>query len=87
MRGRERRSWAGPGLPAVNADRPTPDGEVVRRCGSHYAAEFDDIFRRRRAPQQPTVYVCAQDRDDSATALESERFAAADQFKQTWNPA
>ena len=28
----------------------------------HYAQEFDDIFVRRRLPQQPTVYVCAQDR-------------------------
>jgi 1-hydroxycarotenoid 3,4-desaturase len=30
----------------------------------HYAAEFDDIFRRSRLPGNPTVYVCAQDRDD-----------------------
>jgi 1-hydroxycarotenoid 3,4-desaturase len=30
----------------------------------HYEEEFDDIFRRRRLPQAPTVYVCAQDRDD-----------------------
>lgn len=30
----------------------------------HYAAEFDDIFRRSRLPASPTVYVCAQDRDD-----------------------
>lgn len=29
-----------------------------------YAAEFDDIFRRQRVPGAPTVYVCAQDRDD-----------------------
>ena len=29
-----------------------------------YAAEFDDIFRRRRLPEAPTVYVCAQDRND-----------------------
>ena len=28
-----------------------------------YAAEFDSIFRRRQLPQDPTVYVCAQDRD------------------------
>ncbi len=28
-----------------------------------YKAEFDDIFLRRRLPTQPTVYVCAQDRD------------------------
>ncbi len=30
-----------------------------------YAAEFRDIFRHRRLPRQGTVYVCAQDRDDS----------------------
>jgi 1-hydroxycarotenoid 3,4-desaturase len=29
-----------------------------------YAAEFDSIFRHRRPPPSPTVYVCAQDRDD-----------------------
>ncbi len=29
-----------------------------------YPAEFDDLFGRRRLPQAPTVYVCAQDRDD-----------------------
>ncbi|CAN5755408.1 phytoene desaturase family protein [soil metagenome] len=37
-----------------------------------YAAEFDDLFSRSRLPQEPTVYVCAQDRgdkgDDSAAA-------------------
>jgi 1-hydroxycarotenoid 3,4-desaturase len=27
-----------------------------------YGAEFDDLFRQRRVPRQPTVYVCAQDR-------------------------
>jgi 1-hydroxycarotenoid 3,4-desaturase len=30
-----------------------------------YAAEFDDIFRRRQLPDEPTVYVCAQDRGES----------------------
>jgi 1-hydroxycarotenoid 3,4-desaturase len=30
----------------------------------HYAAEFNDIFRRSRLPTSPTVYVCAQDRAD-----------------------
>jgi len=30
-----------------------------------YAAEFDDILRRGRLPADPTVYVCAQDRDDA----------------------
>ncbi|HSJ98116.1 MAG TPA: phytoene desaturase family protein [Myxococcota bacterium] len=29
-----------------------------------YAAEFDDLFRRRQVPGSPTVYVCAQDRAD-----------------------
>ena len=31
-----------------------------------YASEFNDIFGRQRLPERPTVYVCAQDRDDSA---------------------
>jgi 1-hydroxycarotenoid 3,4-desaturase len=30
-----------------------------------YAAEFDDILVRHRLPADPTVYICAQDRDDS----------------------
>ena len=29
-----------------------------------YPAEFEDILRRSRLPAAPTVYVCAQDRDD-----------------------
>ena len=33
---------------------------------SDYASEFDDIFRKRTLPRQGTVYVCAQDRNDSA---------------------
>jgi 1-hydroxycarotenoid 3,4-desaturase len=32
-----------------------------------YAAEFDGIFARDTLPHEPTVYVCAQDRDDSDT--------------------
>ncbi len=31
-----------------------------------YKAEFDDIFERARVPSEPTAYICAQDRDDSA---------------------
>ena len=31
-----------------------------------YAAEFDDLFARRRPPVEPTVYVCAQDRSGDA---------------------
>jgi 1-hydroxycarotenoid 3,4-desaturase len=34
-----------------------------------YAAEFDAIFRRRRLPAQPTVYVCAQDRGTPGQTL------------------
>jgi 1-hydroxycarotenoid 3,4-desaturase len=34
-----------------------------------YAAEFADIFDRGRAPEAPTIYVCAQDRDDSGDAV------------------
>ncbi len=36
-----------------------------------YRSEFDDIFRQRRLPRQGTVYVCAQDRDDGAGALQA----------------
>lgn len=35
-----------------------------------YHAEFDDLFRRRRLPAEPTVYICAQDRGDAAAAGE-----------------
>lgn len=30
-----------------------------------YPAEFADLFGRRRLPEHPTIYVCAQDRDDA----------------------
>ena len=30
-----------------------------------YASEFTDIFYRKRLPQNPTVYVCAQDQTDT----------------------
>ncbi len=36
--------------------------------GDAYAGEFEDIFVRRRLPENPTVYVCAQDRYDGASA-------------------
>jgi 1-hydroxycarotenoid 3,4-desaturase len=29
-----------------------------------YASEFDAIFRQRKLPPSPTMYLCAQDRDD-----------------------
>ncbi len=30
-----------------------------------YASEFNDIFYRKRLPQNPTVYICAQDQTDT----------------------
>jgi 1-hydroxycarotenoid 3,4-desaturase len=36
-----------------------------------YAAEFTDIFRHGRLPTEPTVYVCAQDRDDTETGMDA----------------
>ncbi len=41
-----------------------------------YRAEFDDIFTRRRLPKAPTIYVCAQDREDDPAARDEERLFA-----------
>jgi 1-hydroxycarotenoid 3,4-desaturase len=41
--------------------------------GRHYAREFSDVFERARLPQDPTVYVCAQDRGAGAFAGGPER--------------
>ncbi|RUP00583.1 1-hydroxycarotenoid 3,4-desaturase CrtD [Hyphomicrobium sp.] len=43
---------------------------------SDYRAEFDQIFSKRQLPAQPTVYVCAQDRDGTFEAQGSERIFA-----------
>ena len=40
---------------------------------STYASEFEDIFERRRLPESPTVYVCAQDRPGLSTPGQAER--------------
>lgn len=63
-----------PALPRINrslsawvwtfADRPAGfalDHHTVFFSGN-YRAEFDDIFRARRTPREPTLYICAQDR-------------------------
>ena len=45
--------------------------ELVRHnvfFNQNYRAEFDDIFQKRQLPTQGTVYVCAQDRNDSGLA-------------------
>jgi 1-hydroxycarotenoid 3,4-desaturase len=39
-----------------------------------YAREFREIFRDRRLPSAPSVYVCAQDRGTGAAPAGSERF-------------
>jgi 1-hydroxycarotenoid 3,4-desaturase len=36
-----------------------------------YRAEFDDVFVRRQLPVAPTIYVCAQDRDDTCAPPEN----------------
>ncbi len=36
-----------------------------------YQSEFTDIFQKRQLPKQGTVYVCAQDRDDTAESHNS----------------
>lgn len=38
-----------------------------------YPAEFDAVFRRDTPPERPTVYVCAQDRQDDSHVTGSER--------------
>jgi 1-hydroxycarotenoid 3,4-desaturase len=37
---------------------------------SDYAAEFRELFDRSKVPSEPTVYVCAQDRDDEGAMPE-----------------
>jgi 1-hydroxycarotenoid 3,4-desaturase len=40
---------------------------------SDYASEFNDIFKRQRLPEHPTVYVCAQDQPQGVAPGEPER--------------
>jgi 1-hydroxycarotenoid 3,4-desaturase len=58
----------------------TPGGQQGRALdrhnlffGENYAAEFEDIFTRQRLPQDPTVYVCAQDRGAGSVPAGRER--------------
>jgi 1-hydroxycarotenoid 3,4-desaturase len=37
--------------------------------GGVYRNEFDDVFSRHRLPADPTVYICAQDRDADGTPM------------------
>ncbi len=47
---------------------------------SDYAAEFDDIFRRRQLPRAGTVYVCAQDRGNQDPTRTPWRAGAAERL-------
>ncbi len=50
-------------------EAPARDADLVHHnvvFSADYRAEFTDIFRRRRPPADPTIYVCAQDRGDDA---------------------
>lgn len=38
-----------------------------------YRSEFDDVFRARRLPGKPTLYLCAQDRGNALKQQDSER--------------
>ena len=40
---------------------------------NHYSAEFKSIFERQELPQEPTVYICAQDRGAGHTPQDTER--------------
>jgi 1-hydroxycarotenoid 3,4-desaturase len=40
--------------------------------GNDYRSEFDDLFKSRRLPRDPTVYVCAQSNRDHATMGDAE---------------
>ncbi len=75
------RAVATPGARSLSAVtwamRTTTDGFALLRhnvfFGDAYESEFEDIFRHRRLPRAPTVYVCAQDRGDEATGDGPER--------------
>ena len=61
-----------------NIAAPTHGFPLLRHnvfFSENYAAEFEDIFGRQRLPENPTVYVCAQDRTDrnESDAIGAER--------------
>jgi 1-hydroxycarotenoid 3,4-desaturase len=54
-----------------NLRAPVQDFPLLRHTvffSRDYVREFDDLFRRHRLPDEPTVYLCAQDRLDDPTA-------------------
>ena len=65
-------TWA---MVAKTEGRPLHHHNVA--FSTDYAAEFADLIEHERAPREPTVYVCAQDRstgrNEGATDLDDER--------------
>lgn len=55
--GADRSAEAPVPLVSSDADRPTPGGDVVRRCGSHHAAEFDPGLEERTVVAGPVSLV------------------------------
>lgn len=73
----------------------TPDGFELDRhnvvFSKNYAAEFEALFEQNRIPDDPTVYICAQDRGAGAQRSGPERFlilinAPADGETHTYLP-
>ena len=55
---------------------PVEDFALIRHnvfFSRDYRREFDDVFTRKRLPDAPTVYVCAQDRADADEARDPGR--------------
>ena len=77
-------------LPAATEGFPLARHNVF--FGRDYKAEFDAVFRRGRVPDDPTVYVCAQDRPGVIPPGQPERLlvlinAPANGDRQTFSPA
>ncbi len=62
------RSLSAVTLCAVAETRGFPLAHHTVFFSRDYRAEFDAILRRRRLPDDPTVYVCAQDRTEPGSA-------------------
>jgi 1-hydroxycarotenoid 3,4-desaturase len=55
-------------------DAPTRGFDLAHHnvfFGEDYPREFSDIFERRRITDRPTIYLCAQDRGEASTPLQT----------------
>jgi len=50
-----------------------------------YRAEFTDIFKHRRLPSAPTIYVCAQDRRDAVLRSPAASSASEPSASESWS--